>query len=46
MTDGTENTPVYPGGPDMNSAEWDQPVDHASRAITESEGESPYEESL
>ena len=25
---------------------WDQPVDHASRAITESEGESPYEETF
>ena len=44
MTDGTENTPVYPGGPDMNSAEWDQPVDHACRAIPESEVEMSYEE--
>ena len=39
--DGTENTPVCPGGPDMNSAGRGEPVDRSGPVGSQSRTEQP-----
>ena len=41
MTDGTENTPVYQGGPDMNSAGRGEPMDRSGPMGSQSRTEQP-----